>query len=751
MVGCRFEEKPADMREILRKTARESFFVSENQYASSVLIHYYDSLLQLANPLEKNQYKYRLAEALLYGGKTQKAIQHLQELQHLKNTSRFVEGLEDYQEDKIDGLLALAYLRLGEQQNCIINHTSASCIIPIHASGIHRLQEGSRKAIELLEKILQDNPRDLHSRWLLNVAYMTLGEYPENVPDAWLIPEEALQSDYDLKKFKDVAPQLGLDINGLSGGVVVDDFTNDGYLDVLASSWFADDPLHFFVNHANSTFTEISKKTGLTGITGGLNMVQADYNNDGWLDVLVLRGAWLNELGGHPNSLLRNNGPGPDGHPTFTDVTIEAGLLSFHPTQTAIWRDFNNDGWLDLFIGNESPDAQHIHPSELYLNNQDGTFKEAAALAGVKVSEDESNFYYVKGVTAGDYNNDGWQDIFVSALDGTKRNILYKNEGIDTSGVPTFKDVTEQAGLSEKISSFPTWFFDYNNDGWLDIFVAGYLRRSDIISSITYDVAAEYLGMPHTAETARLYHNNGDGTFSNVTEGVSLDRIAYAMGANFGDLDNDGYLDIYLSTGEVNFASIIPNRMFRNEQGAYFQDVTTSGGFGHLQKGHAVSFADLDHDGDQDIYVVMGGAYEGDNFQNVLFENPYQDENTWIGISLSGNKANQFGIGSRVEIVVNNQGKKSTIYRDVTSGGSFGCSPLRLQIGLGKTDHIQSLKIIWAGSGTIQEFTDIAVNQYIKIIEGDTNLKVLNLRQLEWPDPSTADTAHLHVNSHFIK
>lgn len=228
LAGCSFKKNSADMRQVLLEKARESFFVPENPYASRVLIYYYDSVLQLANPLEKNLYKYRLAEALLYGGKTQEAIQHLQELQHLKNTSRFVQGLEDHQEDQLDALLALAYLRLGEQQNCIINHTSASCIIPVHASGVHRLQEGSRKAIELLEKILKDNPRDLHSLWLLNVAYMTLGEYPENVPDEWLIPEEALQSDYDLKRFKDIAPQLGLDINGLSGGVVVDDFTNDG-------------------------------------------------------------------------------------------------------------------------------------------------------------------------------------------------------------------------------------------------------------------------------------------------------------------------------------------------------------------------------------------------------------------------------------------------------------------------------------------------------------------------------------------
>ncbi len=746
LTACHVREQPENMQEILRQTAEQYFFVPENPYASSVRIRYLDSLLRQAPPSSKNQYKYRMAEALLYGGSTREAIQQLQELIRVKNTGRFVLGLEDYQEDRLESLLALAYLRLGEQQNCILNHTSASCIIPIQATGVHQLTEGSQKAIEILEQILQNDSRDLHSRWLLNVAYMTLGKYPEQVPEEWVIPEKALASEYPLKKFPDIAPQLGLAIDGLSGGVVVDDFTNDGYLDVLASTWFADEPLRFFTNGADGTFSEKTEEAGLPGITGGLNMVQADYDNDGWLDVLVLRGAWLGPLGKHPNSLLHNNGDG-----TFTDVTLEAGLLSFHPTQTATWNDFNNDGWLDVFIGNESTSPEDIHASELYLNQQDGTFREVAALAGVTVSQPGMD-YFVKGVNSGDYNNDGRQDLFVSALDGNKRNILFRNEGTNDEGVPLFKDVTVEAGLGENISSFPTWFFDYNNDGWLDIFVAGYNRSSNVISSVTYDIAAEYLGLPFTAETARLYQNKGDGTFQNVTEQVGLDRIAYAMGANFGDLDNDGYLDMYMSTGEVNFASIIPNRMFRNEQGSYFQDVTSSGGFGHLQKGHAVSFADLDQDGDQDIYVVMGGAYEGDHFQNVLFENPYQQENAWITIALSGTQANKRGVGSRLILEIEEESKKRKIYRDMNSGGSFGCSPLRLQVGLGKATLIQSLTIQWAGSGRVQTFENIPVNQYIKIEEGGTTFYPVNLPALPWqPKEESEHSSHQLSQQHTLK
>src|SRR5690606_2200660 len=122
----------------------------------------------------------------------------------------------------------------------------------------------------------------------------------------------------------------------------------------------------------------------------------------------------MEKLGKHPNSLLRNNG-----NNTFTDVTIEAGLLSYHPTQAAVWADFNNDGWIDLFIGNES-EKDRIYPSELYINKGDGTFSNNAASAGLTTS-DSDDFYYVKGVTAADFNNDGWVDIYVSNLFSSKK------------------------------------------------------------------------------------------------------------------------------------------------------------------------------------------------------------------------------------------------------------------------------------------------------------------------------------------
>ena len=719
--------------------ADTAFWTPENEYASQIRAAHFDSLAtSTADVYQQNPFRYQQARALLFSGQTKQAITLLEKMLQMSRTQIMVPGLSDYEEDQLDDLLALAYLRLGEQENCIHHHTSASCLFPIQPAGYHEFPKGSEQAKELLTRILEEDPRDLHSRWLLNVAYMTLGEYPQQVPARWVIPEEALASTYPLQHFTDIAPQLGVAVNELSGGCVVDDFDNDGYLDILVSSWFPNDPVRLFINQQGQGFAEISEAAGLTSIAGGLNLVQADYNNDGWLDVFLLRGAWLGKHGQIPNSLLRNNGPDAQGRISFTDVTEEAGMLSFYPTQTATWNDFNQDGWLDLFIGNETSSAAHVFPCELYLNNQDGTFSEVAKEAGVTVNQPD-DYRYIKGVTSGDYNRDGRPDLFISAIDGTTANRLYQHQGTNAQGIPTFKDVTQEAGLGEKISSFPTWFFDYDNDGWLDLFVAGYNRNSGVISSITYDITAEYLGLPFSAETARLYRNQGDGTFKNVSTAVGLNKITYAMAGNFGDLDNDGYLDMYLGTGEVNFASIIPNRMFRNQGGERFQDVTTAGGFGHLQKGHAIAFADWDNDGDQDIYAVMGGAYQGDNFQNALFQNPYSPTNRWVGFRLRGTRANRSAIGTQLIMTVEENGQERVIYREVTSGGTFGCSPLRVEVGIGQATRVKRLEVVWNGSDERQHWTNIPAGAYYQLTEGDTTLLVS-------PSLSHASTQRSHVN-----
>ncbi len=714
----------AYMVDLLQEIAEQNR-TYRHPYMHELRVAHYDSLWQKAPGGEnKLDYHYIKSIELLNAGRSEEAAASFQDLY-----AALLEYQDDYPEavnarlKDLESLIAISYLRQGEQENCVMNHTSASCIIPIAAEGYHQLPDGSSRAIEAYTRILQSNPEALDARWLLNIAYMTLGKYPEQVPDDWLISPEAFASEYPLKKFKDVAPHLGLATRALSGGAVIEDFNQDGYLDIMITSWGLEDQMQYFQHDGNNgmSFTERTQEAGLEGLVSGLNMVHADYNNDGLPDVLVLRGAWLEEHGRHPNSLLRNNGPGPDGTPTFTDVTQEVGLLEFMPTQTAVWSDFNNDGWVDLLVGNETPWSKfYKFPTQLYVN-QGGekntvTFTEISEAAGINLTE------YVKGVVAGDYDNDGWADIYVSTLEG--RNFLFRNTGVIKDGLPHFEDVTEEAGLLEDINTFPAWFWDYNNDGWLDIFVSGYNRGS--AGSIAHQVAAEYQNLPFEADMPRLYRNNGPSasgrpTFTDVTQEANLYQIMHTMGSNFGDLDNDGYLDMFLGTGDPDFRSIIPNLVFRNDQGKEFQNVTTAGGFGNLQKGHAAAFADLDHDGDQDIFVNMGGANYGDVYQNSLFENPYSNSaeaNHWITLQLLGTKSNRMAIGARIRIVTIEQGQSRSIFREVNSGGSFGGNTLRQEIGLGSSSMIDTLQISWPASGTVQTLINLKANQFLAITEG---------------------------------
>jgi len=613
--------------------------------------------------------------------------------------------------------MGIAYMRLGERSNCMLNHNGSSCIFPIKDGGVHKIKTGSRKAIAVYEEILKTKPDDLESRWLLNIAYMTLGEYPDKVPAAYLIPGLNVDnSGHPVKPFTDVAAAAGINLNGRAGGVIIDDFDGDGYLDVITSGLELSDPMHYFHNNGDGTFTDRTAGSGLDEMRGGLNIEQTDYNNDGKPDIFVLRGGWQrNGFGDQPSSLLRNNGDG-----TFTDVTIPAGLEFMHPTQTAVWADFNNDGWLDVYVGMESLTKYgniNNHTSALYINNHDGTFTNVAIQAHCDVND------FIKGVSAADFNNDGWQDIFISTMSGKK--YLLQNK-CKAGKIPDFEDVTAKAGIKNTESTFTTWFFDYDNDGWPDIMVSGY----NFGTALGYYAAADALGKPvPNAGNVFLYHNNHDGTFTDVTHETGLDKVVYSMGGNFGDIDNDGYPDMYFGTGNPDFRSLVPNKLFRNIGGKAFADVTTSSRTGNLQKGHGVAFADFRNNGIQDIFIEMGGAYIGDSYTTSLYLNPGQSTNNWISLKLTGVKANRAGIGSRIKLTFTENGVQRSVYKDVNSGGSFGSSPLRQELGIGQAKMIDDIEIRWAGSGTVQHFKNVVPNQFLGITENSNKLNIIHLKK----------------------
>ena len=300
--------------------------------------------------------EYDLAKELMYAGMIEGSVSLFEELynadfrRYFYNEKKFTQFQVDFEKH-----MALALLRHGEQQNCIIGHTRNSCLLPFNEKGTYKIRGNTRRAIGLLNHALSIQPGDKTCKWLLNIASMAIGQYPDSIAPEHLIPFSTFDKPYRNGSFTDIAMDLGLDESDVSGSVCLEDFDNDGDLDIFIVREGFNSQCRYYINRGDGTFEDYTHAAGLKGLTSGRTLIQADYNNDGFLDLFIVRGAWIYQEDNYPpSSLLKNNG-----NNTFEDVTAEAGLLGFWPAYNAAWGDYNNDGWVDIFISNETNDESY--------------------------------------------------------------------------------------------------------------------------------------------------------------------------------------------------------------------------------------------------------------------------------------------------------------------------------------------------------------------------------------------------------
>jgi enediyne biosynthesis protein E4 len=518
--------------------------------------------------------------------------------------------------------------------------------------------------------------------------------------------------------FQNVAPGCGLDfvlrndaggrkyqVETVLGGLGVIDFDQDGWPDLYCVNGAAlpslqkTDPRFFnrlYRNNRDGTFTDVTQKAGVQGHGYEMGVAVGDYNNDGLEDLYV--------VGVHGNTLYRNNGDG-----TFTDVTQTAGVSGTTPqgrklwSVAAAWLDYDNDGHLDLIVSNycdwtpgddplcgglNSADRTYCHPDMyraepvlLYHNNGNGTFTEVSvqATAGKLLGKG-------MGIAIADYDGDWLPDIFIA--NDNDRNLLLHN-----LGGGKLKEVGMQTGIAyngdgRQISGMGADFRDFDGDGLPDILMTG-LR----------------------GETFELFRNNRTGGFEDASASsglLNLSRQWSGWGCGFVDLDNDGWLDIFVACGGLDTNEPQPNRVLHNEEGR-FSDVSGNAGpdFAVSRLHRGVAFADFDNDGRIDAAVTS----LNEPIELWMNRSPMQH---WLQLKLKGTRSNSSALGAKV---ICRTAQRTQVTFVANSVGYASSSDLRVHFGLGE-DRKATLEIHWP-SGTVQELKDVSSDQLIRIEEID--------------------------------
>jgi len=540
-----------------------------------------------------------------------------------------------------------------------------------------RFEGAARAGVEAMKA----NPQNERARLLLWLSAQKLGGYPDYVPAAHRME---VKSGYDKPRveFEDIAHRIGLDKTAANRGSAIFDYDNDGYLDIAIAT--AHGGISLYHNNGDGTFTDVSVGSGLDGCVEAFGLSIADYDNDGYPDIFVTRFGFY-AGNGH---LYHNNRDG-----TFTDVTEKAGLNVWGPGFAASWVDYDNDGFVDLYIPNNLGSLfERKVPNRLFHNNGDGTFTEVTDQSGL------STIWPSIGGAWADYNNDGQQGVFVS--NGIGRSQLYRNNGDGT-----FVDVSKEAGIDGVLFGSPVFWWDYDNDGWLDIAQFSWSDHEDVIHTLKYDEG------PADGSPMRVYHNNRDGTFTLVSRELGLTGCWGTMSANFGDFNNDGFLDLVLGNGSPKMDRMEPAIILENQDGR-FHNTTFAAGLPLTGKSHGINMADLFGDGRLSIIIAAGGAYPGDLLTTNVFY-PKKLAGNYLNVRLDGTVSNRSAIGARVALEAG--GRRQ--HRQVTGGSNFGCLPFEQHFGLADATAVESLEVRWP-SGLVQRFENLPINTTLNFIEG---------------------------------
>jgi tetratricopeptide (TPR) repeat protein len=535
-------------------------------------------------------------------------------------------------------------------------------------------------------------------QWLFRVALDQIKSMPPPLPQGAMFPVEEPKIDPaspPLLAFEDIAPRLGIHhLNG-NGTCAWGDIDGDGKLDLIVAG--SGTFIRVYRNEGDK-FTDVTEAVGLAHVPSGYSLNLVDYDNDGWLDLFISLNGWNGPM---PDMLFHNE------HGKFVNVSKKSGLDDPGSGFVSLWGDLDNDGWLDVVIANGVLKDGSV--PQIYRNNRDGTFTNVTKAAGLN----EPASYGTIGIALGDYDKDGRLDIFINGL-GSAPNRLYHNDGNWH-----FTDVAKKAGvLQPPHNGFVSFFFDYNNDGWPDILTTSLAPWEAVVEGLKKGFAPPNARSLH-ADSSRLFRNNGDGTFTDVTFEAKLYYPMGTMGAGVADLDNDGHVDIYFGTGDPQLTRLEPNRFFRNNGDGTFSDLTRYVGFARPgNKGHGVTFVDIDEDGALDVFAQLGGHYPGDHTYNAFYHNLKANQNNWLEVDLQGVKSNRFAVGAQLTVKAGDL----LVYREVKGSEGFGAtSPYRQHFGLGKKAKIDSLEVRWP-SGVRQTFSGLDVNQIIAVSEDQPKL-----------------------------